>query len=60
MVWADNWFKREGKYPVVLSGNIPETMGEAWSNIQTLLRVGLHGLPGGSSLSRLLKKSGRK
>ncbi len=36
------------------SGVVPDSGGEKWRNIDAALRYGLRGLPGGSSLARLL------
>jgi hypothetical protein len=56
LVWADRWQKRTGSWPISESGPIPGTNGETWKAIDHALRLGMRGLPGGSSLSRLLEK----
>ena len=59
--WAKDWFQQTGKYPRdkprLASDIIPGTY-EKWSNISQCLRLGLRGLPGGSSLKQLLVKHG--
>jgi superfamily II DNA or RNA helicase/pyrroloquinoline quinone (PQQ) biosynthesis protein C len=53
--WADAYYERTGKWPRVLSGPIDET-GETWHGVNSALYHGLRGLPGGSSLAKLLSK----
>src|SRR5205085_7143265 len=38
------------------SGTIRNTQGQTWSGVDMALRVGTRGLPGGSSLARLLAR----
>jgi hypothetical protein len=52
--WADAWHQRTKSWPRAKSGHIPECQGETWQAIHAALRVGLRGLPAGSSLPRLL------
>ena len=54
--WADLHRQRTGLWPNYLSGSIVDAAGETWSAIQHLLQRGSRGLPGGSSLARLLKE----
>jgi hypothetical protein len=54
LAWADAHHARMGRWPVIESGPIPEAPGEVWSAIQGALSLGARGLPGGSSLARLL------
>jgi hypothetical protein len=54
LAWADAWFQRTGDWPSAESGRIPGTVNEKWYNIDAALRAGARGLPGGSSLARLL------
>jgi hypothetical protein len=54
LTWADAEFARSGRWPTAKSGPIPEAPGETWMRVNTALREGLRGLPGGSSLARLL------
>jgi hypothetical protein len=52
--WADAFFECTGMWPQAKFGRIPGTLGETWFNVSQALRLGLRGLPGGSSLARLL------
>jgi len=52
--WADEHYKRTGKWPVVKSGLVYGALGEKWANIDTSLSKGQRGLQGGSSLAKLL------
>jgi hypothetical protein len=51
---ADAFHARTGKWPYRGSGPIPEIPGETWQWVDSALSKGLRGLPGGSSLTRLL------
>jgi hypothetical protein len=55
LTWADAFRQRTGQWPKVLSGAIEEAPGEKWANIDQALAKGLRGLPGGSSLARLIR-----
>jgi len=52
--WADAHQRRTGRWPSRKSGPIPDAPGETWTGVQEALDKGRRGLPGGSSLSRLL------
>ena len=52
--WADAHHRRTGQWPQENMGVIPEAAGETWGAVQTALKRGQRGLPGGSSLPRLL------
>ncbi len=52
--WADAHHRRTGKWPKRSSGRIDEKPGENWIAIDAILRVGLRGILGGSSLPKLL------
>lgn len=54
--WADGYFQRKGSWPTIASGAIINSGGETWRRVDQALRSGIRGLPGGSSLARLLKK----
>src|SRR6516225_9672458 len=54
LTWADAYHARTGRWPHTESGPIPEALGETWRRVDNALRMGLRGLPGGSSLARLL------
>ena len=53
--WADTHHELTGKWPNSKTGPIPGT-GETWKAVQQALSLGTRGMPGGSSLHRLLKK----
>jgi hypothetical protein len=57
LLWAEAHHRRTGQWPRETSGPIPETLGETWFNVRQALRLGLRGLPGGSSLAQLLSKA---
>jgi hypothetical protein len=52
--WADRYFARHGQWPRVHSGPVPGRRNDTWFKVSTALSVGLRGLPGGSSLAKLL------
>jgi hypothetical protein len=52
--WARDFHWRTKKWPTIGSGPNPGTRGETWRRVDSALRLGLRGLPGGSSLPRLL------
>jgi hypothetical protein len=52
--WAEAYWRCTGQWPKVTSGPVKEAPGETWRAIDSALRVGFRGLPGGSSLHRLL------
>jgi hypothetical protein len=54
LIWADARYRRTGRWPKWNSGGIPETSGGTWSRVDDALKAGHRGLPGGSSLARLL------
>ncbi len=56
LAWADAHHARTGRWPNCRSGPIPEAPGETWSGIEAALSQGHRGLPGGSSLARLLAR----
>jgi hypothetical protein len=56
LVWADAHKVRTGQWPRVKSGGIPDASEERWASVDNALRLGLRGLPGGSSLARLIQK----
>ncbi|HLJ97292.1 MAG TPA: hypothetical protein VKU02_29300, partial [Gemmataceae bacterium] len=53
--WALGNYHRQGNWPTARSGAVAEECGETWSGIDTALRKGLRGLPGGLSLAQLLE-----
>lgn len=52
--WADAFRARWGRWPDCKERRSVGALGEVWANIDTALRQGHRGLPGGSSLARLL------
>jgi hypothetical protein len=56
LAWANAHRSRTGQWPTRKSGAIWDAAGETWSGVDTALRDGLRGLPGGSSLARLLAR----
>jgi hypothetical protein len=55
LAWADAHQARTGRWPSAGSGAIPEAPGDTWESINSALAQGHRGLPGGVSLSTLLK-----
>jgi hypothetical protein len=58
LAWADLHLGRTGAWPNEDSGPIADTPGETWSSVNKALIRGKHGLPGGSSLAKLLAQKG--
>jgi hypothetical protein len=54
LAWADAHHARTGRWPKEDSGPVTAVPGENWKAIDMALRQGLRGLPGGSSLPRVL------
>lgn len=54
--WADAHRAAIGKWPTRNSGDIPGSKFDSWFAVDAALRDGLRGLPGGSSLARLLSE----
>ncbi|HVS39419.1 MAG TPA: DEAD/DEAH box helicase family protein, partial [Gemmataceae bacterium] len=52
--WADAHHERTGDWPTVYSELLQDAADETWRGLDNALRHGLRGLPGGSSLARLL------
>jgi hypothetical protein len=52
--WADGYHEAHDRWPRTQSGKVAGTDSETWFNISAALGYGSRGLPGGSSLSRLL------
>ena len=53
--WADADHQRTGEWPTAKCGRVAEAP-EKWGNINAALSEGLRGLPGGSSLAKLLSR----
>jgi len=56
LAWADDYRRRHGRWPSRSSGAVADSDGDTWQGIDDALRVGLRGLPGGSSLAKLLEQ----
>ena len=56
--WAKAYLRRTGCWPTARSGAVLDTDGLHWETIDGVLRRGSRGLPGGSSLSKLLRARG--
>jgi hypothetical protein len=54
LAWADEHYKRAGRWPTTSSGHVQQAEGENWSAIDAALRKGSRGLSGGLSLAKLL------
>jgi superfamily II DNA or RNA helicase len=52
--WADAHHQKTNEWPYKTSGDVMGAPSEKWRNIVNALRIGLRGLPGGSSLAQLL------
>ena len=52
--WADIHHASTGKWPGVDSGLVAAAPGETWQRVENALRAGCRGLPGRSSLAKLL------
>lgn len=55
LAWADRHHATTGRWPSHEVGRILGSQGETWLAVETALRVGGRGLPGGSSLAQLLE-----
>jgi hypothetical protein len=55
--WAEAHHRRTGDWPTRTSGSVGDAPGETWHGVDLALRCGYRGLPGGSSLGRLLRAS---
>ena len=61
LVWADAHRLRTGRWPDARSGAVRGVAGQTWQALNLALARGCRGLPGGSSLARLLaERRGRR
>ena len=60
LAWARATFKTTGRLPIACSAPIAQSPQETWQAVDTALKRGNRGLPGGSSLAKLLRKHGLK
>ena len=54
VAWADAHRRRTGEWPAASAGPIVDAPGETWGGLSRALAHGRRGLPGGSSLAKLL------
>src|SRR2546430_16173365 len=55
LAWADAHKRRHGSWPKMTSGTVEAgPLGLNWRAVDNALSIGLRGLPGGSSLAKLL------
>jgi hypothetical protein len=54
--WADAHLQQSAAWPTVKSGPIAQAPGETWSAVESALRDGTRGMPGGETLARLLQE----
>jgi hypothetical protein len=57
LTWAAAHREATGRWPTQATGAIPGAIGATWARVDTALRNGLRGLPGGSSLAQLLAEN---
>ena len=60
LAWADHHHALTGRWPSGSTGPITDAPGESWKTVDEALRIGRRGLPGGSSIAKLLARRGRK
>jgi hypothetical protein len=54
LAWADDYHAAHGRWPTVKSGPVSAAPGTTWNAVEMALQKGRRGLPGGSTLARLL------
>jgi hypothetical protein len=54
--WVRAHFRRTGRWPRRNDGPIPNAGGETWTAVDQALYRGWRGLPGGSSLARVVEE----
>jgi hypothetical protein len=57
VAWADEHHRRTGKRPARSSGPVSAADGETWFGVDEALQKGRRGLPGGSSLSEVIRQN---
>jgi hypothetical protein len=60
LAWADAYFAAHGRWPGCASGRVEAAPGETWRGIDRALWNGQRGLPGGTTVVRLLIEHGRR
>jgi len=53
--WILAFWERSGKWPTVKSGPVEDAPGETWAAVSSALRNGIRGMPGGTTLARLIR-----
>lgn len=56
VAWADEHRRRTGRWPAIKSGPVALSPDDTWAAIDDALRRGSRGLPGGSSVAKLLAR----
>ena len=59
LAWADRQHRSTGEWPKATSGKIIGVPWDSWLAVDAALRHGFRGLPGGDSLARVLRRTGR-
>src|SRR5688572_24041409 len=54
LAWADEFYARKRRWPHHFDGRISRASEDTWARVNSALAGGDRGLPGGSSLARLL------
>src|SRR5262249_28755033 len=54
--WAIAHFRRTGGWPTRKTGSIADAPGETWAAVELALYRGQRGMPGGSSLARVVRE----
>jgi hypothetical protein len=57
LAWSRAHHAATGQWPAASAGAISGAPGETWSKIDAALRAGCRGLPGGTSLARLMQRT---
>jgi hypothetical protein len=60
LIWADEHYRLTGAWPTQNSGPVAGAVQETWGAITSALRDGYRGLPGGTTLARLLNAKRRR
>jgi hypothetical protein len=58
VAWAKAHFKATVRRPTDRRGPIAQSPGDTWCAVDQALTKGVRGLPGGSSLAKLLRRHG--
>jgi hypothetical protein len=56
LAWARDYYRKTGRWPTASSGPVASSPGDTWNAINLALSQGNRGLPGGTSLTRLLNR----